>query len=205
MPLARIVIDYQNIHLTGHGNWCPLGDAPHLCLVHPLHFANQVLDQRNLIKRLIAEKEGATHVDATLDAVHVFRGQPSNKNDPNNYRRTQAQQSEWTRDPRVKVVYRPLKYYTDGSVKEKGIDVLVALDVVTLAASADADDAVVVLAAHDTDQEPTLELAHRLAGSRIETAGWRDSRVLRLPGAKLWHTALDETRFKRTFDRKSYT
>lgn len=126
MATAHIVIDYQNIHLTGHGRWCPSSEAPHHCLVHPLFFSRQVLDQRNLIGSLIAARDGRQFEKFELGTVTAYRGQPSNHRDPNNYRRSQAQQSEWTRDARVRVIYRPLKYYSDGDVKEKGIDVLVA-------------------------------------------------------------------------------
>lgn len=199
---AHLVVDYQNIHLTGHGLWCPDAEARHLCLVHPLHYANQVLQQRNLVRRLVAEQADQPFDPATLASVHVFRGQPSNRHDRNGYRRSQAQQSEWTRDPRVKVVYRPLKYYPDGTVKEKGVDVLVALELVKLAATAGSD--VVILAAHDTDQEPALQLAFQLAGNRVETAGWMHSKRLRVPGEPTWHTQLDEGAFIRCRDAKDY-
>ena len=46
------------------------------------------------------------------------------------YRRTQAQKSEWTRDRRVEVNYRTLRYHWERGeriAQEKGIDVLVAL------------------------------------------------------------------------------
>lgn len=204
MAEGHVVIDYQNIHLTAHGLWCAPGDAPHLCLIHPLQFANQIIAQRNLIQRLVAEAQGATYVDLTLAGVHVFRGQPSNKNDPRNYARTQAQRAEWTKDRRVSVTYRPLKYYDDGSVKEKGIDVHVALSLVTQAAQADAKGSVVILAAHDTDQEPALALARQLAGKRVETAGWHGARVLRVTGEQIWHTKLDDQAFQRSIDRKQY-
>lgn len=109
-PKAVVIVDYQNIHLTGHGLWCANGEPPHLCLVHPLYFANQLLQQRNLLRRLTAERDGKDFEPAELECVIAFRGQPSNRHDPVNYRRTQAQRSEWTRDPRSEVRYRTLKY-----------------------------------------------------------------------------------------------
>jgi uncharacterized LabA/DUF88 family protein len=208
VPEAVIVVDYQNIHLTGHGLWCPEGDGPHHCLVHPLHYANQVLQQRNLIRRLVAERDGNSFEEATLAKVLTFRGLPSNEQDPVAYRRSMAQKSEWTRDPRSEVVYRPLKYYKKQGgrteVKEKGIDVLVALELVKCAASR-GDSDVIILAAHDTDQEPALQLAHQLAGERIETTGWMNSKRLRVPGAQVWHTQLEEDAFIRSRDRKDYS
>jgi len=208
MPTAHIVVDYQNIHLTAHDQFCPAGEAPHHCLIHPLHYAHQILGARNLVKRLLAEKGGHEFKPATLGSVTAFRGLPSNLHEPAAYRRSQAQQSEWTRDSRCRVIYRPLKYYkrSNGSfdVKEKGIDVLVALELVQRAASADAEDSVVILAAHDTDQEPALELSNRLAPSRVETSGWQNEKRLAVKGVQMWHTFLDRDRFERCIDRKGY-
>lgn len=204
MPLAHIVIDYQNIHLTAHGHFCANGEPPHLCLIHPLHFANQVLVQRNLIKRLLADRNGGEFEPATLGSVHAFRGQPSNVRDATAYRRTQAQQSEWTRDARVRVTYRTLKYDPKGVAREKGIDVMVALEVIQLAAQANGDQ-IVILAAHDTDQEPALALGHQLIGGRLETAGWDSQKQLRVPGKTFWHTKLQREHFERTIDRRDYT
>lgn len=207
VPEAVIVIDYQNIHLTGHGLWCPEGEAPHHCLIHPLHYANQVLQRRNLIRRLVAERDGQDFEDATLAKVYSFRGLPSNEHDPMAYRRSQAQKAEWTRDPRSEVIYRPLKYYKKPGgrmeVKEKGIDVLVALELVKSAATRKGSD-VIILAAHDTDQEPALQLVYQLVGKYVETAGWMNSKRLRVPGGQTWHTQLEEDSFDRSRDRKVY-
>ncbi|TIE23477.1 NYN domain-containing protein, partial [Legionella pneumophila] len=79
----------------------------------------------------------------------------------------------------------------------------VALKLVTLAAQA-TDDDVVILAAHDTDQEPALELAHQLAGKKVETAGWDGARILRIKGGQKWHTKLHEEHFRRCVDLKHY-
>lgn len=208
MAQAHVVVDYQNVHLTGHGKWCPEGDPAHLCLLHPLQLAQQLVRQRNLIKGLFAEKNGLDFEAVTLASVRSFRGQPSNKHDTKNYRRTQAQQSHWTRDPRSTVVYLPLKYYEYSpgrfDIKEKGIDVLVALELVTRAAQATPDD-VVILFASDTDQEPALELACQLAGKRIETATWHGERRLKASNCATWHTQLDEQHFIAARDLRDYT
>lgn len=103
--------------------------------------------------------------------------------------------------------YRPLKYYDDGAgrveVKEKGIDVLVALELVKVAAALQPGD-VVILASHDTDQEPALELACQLASGQVETTGWMNSKRLRAPGQQIWHTQLDRDAFARCRDQKRY-
>ena len=48
MPDLRtaVIIDYQNVHLTGAGVFEPY-QPPHEHLVHPLHFANQIITCRS--------------------------------------------------------------------------------------------------------------------------------------------------------------
>jgi uncharacterized LabA/DUF88 family protein len=199
-----VVIDYQNIHLTGHGQWCPPGEPAHLCLVHPLYFAQHVVQVRNAVKKLAVEKNGGELDELELIDVRVFRGLPSNRHDPKNYARSLRQQSEWTKDPRCQVTYRTLKYHQeDGRLiaREKGVDVMVALALVIGAASKDYDT--VVLACHDTDIEPALEMSGRL--NSIETAGWMGCKRLTVSGQTFWHTALDQARFKASTDLNDYS
>jgi len=138
---TSIVIDYQNVHLTGHGLFASTAVLPrHETLVDPLLFAGHLLRIRNERQR-----EGMAH--ATLRRVLVFRGLPSPEHDPRGYDRNQAQKAHWERDRRVEVTLRPLKYEYERAVdgwpatdsdgrkivigkKEKGVDVLCALAVV---------------------------------------------------------------------------
>lgn len=229
-----VVIDYQNVHLTGHERFVPNGLAKHESLIHPLHFANQALVTRTHRLAVRAMSRGEQPPAPTrLDRVEVFRGSPSNRHSPTAYRRSQAQRSEWTRDPRVEVQYRTLRYLWDGAEQrhvpsEKGIDVLAALAVVRAADSGVFD--LIVLASHDTDLEPALEAA--IAGPRslapvfkdvkdgaedadpdaeperrtvIETVGWDGCKRLRAGGYEIRHTSLGAGEFVRSRDRKDYT
>ncbi len=104
------------------------------------------------------------------------------------------------------MVYRTLRYPPDWPTKparEKGVDVLVALKVVR--AALDPQFVVVILASHDTDLEPALEIAVGDGQAKIETAGWSGARVLRPSGTRLWHTALAEADMVKTRDRFNYT
>ncbi|WP_409494250.1 hypothetical protein [Amycolatopsis sp. cmx-11-12] len=137
--------------------------------------------------------------------VRVFRGMPSNKHEFFTYGIAQRQRSHWTRDSRVEVTYRSLKYPPDWPgtpAREKGIDVLVGITVVSLALAGTHD--VVVLASHDSDLEPALEMAARTGRSKIETAGWVGGRIPRVDGRRLWHTALSGADFVQVKDRRSY-
>lgn len=170
---VAVVIDYQNIHLTAHDIFCPLGLAKHQSLVHPLHFATQLLAAR----QVAMAARGPDPQQVELGLVDTYRGLPTNKEEPQQYRRSQAQKSEWTRDRRVTVTYRPLRYYGHGGERvgrEKGVDVLVALALCRLVEEASHD--VVILAAHDSDLEPALEQAVQSSNVRsgrvkLETTG----------------------------------
>lgn len=189
-------MDYQNIHLTAHNLFAPYGTPVHEVLIHPLLFAEQMLAER-------AARQGDERMQrAVLTDVYVYRGQPGNKQQPDLYRYTQAQRSEWTRDKRVKVTYRPLRYAPNRPPEEKGVDVLVAINLVRLAQEGRHD--VVVLAAHDTDQEPALEMAADYGRAKVETCGWEGARRLRIPNRHLWHTPVPAARMVASRDRKAY-
>jgi uncharacterized LabA/DUF88 family protein len=163
---TSIVIDYQNMHLTGrdvfaHGTRA--GDV----LLDPGRLARHLIAQRNA-----AQRPGYPHAD--LVRVLVFRGEPSGLVEPEAQANSHAQRQRWLKDPLVHIECRPLKYHyaygSDGRRKidangrpmlkgkqEKGVDVLCALAVVRQARLEDID--LVILASHDTDLIPALEEA----------------------------------------------
>lgn len=194
MKRLAVIIDYQNIHLTARDTFAPHGTPAHETLVHPVKVAEELTARWNELN---------PDEQAELATVHAFRGAPSNKQQPELYRATQRQKSEWTRDRRLQLVYRTLRYTNRPNVppREKGVDVLVALNLVKLAASGDYD--VVVLAAHDTDLEPALEMALADGGATVATGGWLGCKVL-ARNLKLRHLVLDGAAFIRTRDRRQY-
>ena len=192
------------MHLTARGEFTAQGTPTHHSLLHPLHLANQILTARR-------DAMEPNYQQTSLERVEVFRGLPSNNHDSKAYSRSQAQRAEWTRDARVHVTYRPLSYPFERGVqvpREKGVDVLVALKLVELAQTGAYD--VVVLAAHDTDLEPAIEVA--LASEpcksgkvRVETAGWKNCKRLKpSTGRRIWHTSLAEVNYQAARDRKTY-
>jgi uncharacterized LabA/DUF88 family protein len=218
---TTIVIDYQNVHLTGHGLFESTKQLPkHETLVDPLLFANILIKVRNQRQR-----PGMDH--AQLGRVLVYRGQPSSEHDPRDYARSQAQKAHWERDDRVTVTLRPLKYeyvrdatgrpvtevngqrITTGRKQEKGVDVLCALAVVREARSPDTD--LVILASSDSDLAPALDEVRQLGSAKVERFCWYDDTTRR--GQQLrptdrnrpvWNTRLDETDFRASWDRTSY-
>lgn len=198
-----VLIDYQNIHLTAHDLFTPPGTPVRQSLIHPLAFAEKVSEVRAARQRIPEQRI------TRLQSVKVFRGMPSNKREPGLYSAAQRQSAMWSRDPRVEVTYRTLRYPRDWGQpwcadrpREKGIDVLVALELVDQARSGAYD--IVILASHDTDMEPAVERAFKERKARIETAGWEGARHLRPRGRGVWHTALGASDFVKTRDRRDY-
>lgn len=119
-----VIIDYQNVHLTGASLFLP-GRPPEEGLIDPFRFACQLAQARDA---KIADERYKT----TVKRVEVFRGLPIPEDDPDANRRNQAQKAEWERGRHgvVSVTLRPLKYawdYLDGrrvpvraSRREKG-------------------------------------------------------------------------------------
>jgi uncharacterized LabA/DUF88 family protein len=111
-----------------------------------------------------------------LSAVRVYRGLPANKRDPRGYAASRRQAAAWKRagGDRIHVNLRPLQYLAGQPPREKGIDVQLAVDFVTMAARGEFDVGVLVSA--DTDLIPALNAVHDLNGRDQpwpEVAGWR--------------------------------
>jgi uncharacterized LabA/DUF88 family protein len=223
MPDFRtaIVVDYQNVHLTGHGRFKSTRYGPkHEALIDPLHFSNQLLQVRNSRQR-----DGRPN--AVLRTVDVYRGLPNGDHDPDGYARNLAQKAQWERDNRVTVTHRPLRYrymrdgtgrpvrdpvteikIPEGPPTEKGVDVMCALALLRHARRPDID--LVILASLDSDLIPALDEVVAL-GERVETFSWWSpddwSFEMHLSdrSRRIWNTRLGEQEFLRCIDRTDYT
>lgn len=219
---TSVVVDYQNVHLTGHDLFDSTRHLPrHETLIDPLRFATQLLNVRNKRQR------PGVGVEAVLRKVLVYRGQPSADHDAPGYARSQAQKAQWERDRRVQVTLRPLKYRyqraatgrpaTDingvkipvGPPQEKGVDVLCALAAVREASDAATD--LVILATSDSDLAPALDEVRALGTAKIETFCWynQQTRVgYQLHptdrSRRLWNTQLGEAEFRASWDPTIY-
>lgn len=223
MPDLRtaIVVDYQNVHLTGHGRFKSTRHGPkHEALIDPLHFANQLLKVRNARQRDGRPK-------AVLRSVDVYRGLPNGDHDPAAYARNLSQKAQWERDQRVTLTHRPLRYrylrdasgepvrdpvtgikVPEGPATEKGIDVMCALALLRHARRPDID--LVILASLDSDLIPALDEVVTL-GKRVETFSWwsPDDRSFEMrlsdPSKRIWNTRLGEQEFLSCIDPTDYT
>ena len=97
------------------------------------------------------------------------------------------QKASWEQIEQVEVVDRPLQYIKGQPPRQKGVDVAMALDIVTLGSRGEYDCAAVV--STDTDLLPAIEYIKELGSPSIEVACWWSKRLhkrLRLREGWIW-------------------
>ena len=195
MTSVSVFIDYEN---TRFGAREVFGDPQR----DPYTFGHVRPLRLGLLLKQLGEKVDPAR---ELTAVNVYRGRPGPKSGPQAQAGSARQFAAWKSQSLVTVRSRPLRYQpTAWSVgrpaawraEEKGIDVMMALDI-AISARDDAYDVAVVVSA-DTDLAPAIEVALD-AGKRVETAMWwspeHPHRRMKVPGRRLWNHALDARRF----------
>lgn len=207
MPRTRVVVyvDYQNVQYCARDMFWPAVPAPPRTAGHvdPLKLGN-----------LLCRLGQPGDPERVLAGVRVYRGQPIAGRSREKARRFYDRQvSSWRQAPGVEVFTRPLRYHRaknpDGTeywaAREKGVDVLMALDI-SIGARSDLFD-VAIIASADTDLIPALEDALRVS-KRIETAAWgspgNSSGPLRVKGRNLWNHYLNQTHFDLVRDDTDY-
>lgn len=205
MNKAALVIDYQNTHLTAARLFCP-NLPPYKALINPVLYSKQLEFVKN------SNKRDSAIADVKIEYIELCRGLPLAGRDPIANSRNIQQKMNWEKDAllqgvELEVVHRNLKYYADGTVNEKGVDVMCALALVRLASSGEFDT--VILASRDTDLCPALEVAHRMGKCRIEAAKWvdnadRSSWGSLKPDFRLWTNQLYRDDFTASRDTRDY-
>lgn len=193
MATAHLFIDYQNVHFTAWECFTTYGTPVWQSLINPGKFAD-VIKTARLAKHFD---------DVDITEIHVFRGLPSRRHEPTQHARVQRQASNWTRDRRVKMHLRPLRYPRDWPTEpsqEKGVDVALAIGVVQASLEGHADT--LIVATRDTDIVPALDLVQ--AGSvSLELANWKGQSALVLT-PKARGVTLDDSAYRRSRDTASY-
>ncbi len=150
-----------------------------------------------------------------LQEVKVYRGLAGSKSGPQAQAASSRQFTAWKSQSLVTVRSRPLRYrptaWSMGQprawrAEEKGIDVMMALDI-AIGARDDTYD-VAVVASADSDLVPAIEVALE-AGKRVETAMWWSPeapyRRMKVSNWRLWNHALDIEQFARVCDDTDYS
>lgn len=201
MTRVAVFVDYQNTYMglrQAHG-WTS----------RPAQ-VGQVFPRR--LGVLLCDRGRAVDPHRQLEYVKVFRGEPSAKYDKKGQSACQRQVRFWGVQTAVEPITRPLKYYekewdargrpTAWDVKEKGIDVLIALGMVLGARNDEFDTAVLMSA--DSDLAPAVD-AVRSLGKRCEVGAWHGPvRRNRLPGSA-WCHWLTEADYRLVADPTDYT
>lgn len=204
MPAHRVTvfIDYQNVyHLARAAFGHESNPDKNIGHVHPL-----------LVGELLCDLGRSEFADRQLAGVRVYQGLPDSRSGADLVRFTSRQLAGWERSEDVVVKTRPLAYYETTSkgrakwrAQEKGVDVMLAVDLVDMART-DAYDTAVVFSA-DTDLLPALEASVEI-GKRVETATWLgpyDNRgPLRIKQRNLWNHYLDLAYFELVRDETDY-
>ena len=141
--------------------------------------------------QLIATRGGPSGATCALEAVRVYSGSPDGRRDPRTYASHRRQTSSW-QAAGATVITRPLRYpasWPTEPAQEKGIDVALAIDFVTLAIRGAYD--VGVIMSTDSDLRPALEFVrgHDPGRLHVAVAAWAApgrSQQLRLPGTSVW-------------------
>ncbi|MFL6078039.1 MAG: NYN domain-containing protein [Mycobacteriales bacterium] len=194
-PRVHLFIDYQNVHLSAHERFAPLGTPFQQTQIHPALFADVVAARRTL-----------AGLSGEPAEIHVFRGLPSPRKQPRIAAVAQAQAVEWSQDERVRMNLRALRYPRDWPrtpAQEKGVDVWLVCEFFEHAVEQRAD--VLILASCDSDLLPVLEKVRTRGKVRIEVVTWdKCSRLRFTDGASLWCTYLDAADFARSIDPRQY-
>jgi uncharacterized LabA/DUF88 family protein len=168
MTRVAVYIDYQNVYMRARA-----------CFGHGGERASfgQVVPRR--VGDLLVERGHSVDAARLLSAIHIARGMPAAGRSPTAYAAANRQVSAWQSQELVTVTTRPLQYVRRGvdtsgapvfDVREKGVDVLVALGMLLGGARDEFDTAVLFSA--DTDLIRAIE-AVRSIGKRCEVAAWR--------------------------------
>lgn len=143
---------------------------------------------------LVARREGRV-----LHSVHVFRGRPNRHIDPRGHSANVKQSEGWARNG-VITHLRNLRYLADdpqpSDGEEKGIDVELAVTLVSMALREKVEVDVAIIVSSDTDLVPAVFEALEHSEIHIEVAGWHNGtwgQKLKVSGRQLWCHWLDET------------
>lgn len=181
MPSERLVLflDAQNFYNGARRVFFSTSDPHFYGQIKPVELGNLICSR------------SLPGVQRDLAQTRIYTGRPDATKEPKTYAAHMKQCNAWTKAG-AKVIPRMLRYPRDWPVskaQEKGIDVALAIDFVSLAVDNEYD--VGVIASTDSDLRPALEFVSRQCGPRcrIEVVAWTSPRTksrLSIPGSAIW-------------------
>ena len=195
-PLKLVLfIDGQNAYRGARDSFFPGGGPAIYGQFNPLRLGE-----------LIAARGGPGGTVGVLADVRVYTGRPDPRLAPRTYDAHMKQCAAWEADG-VNVTWRPLRYpprRTGLPPQEKGIDVALCIDFVTMAIDGLYD--VGVIMSTDTDLLPALDFTrNRYAGVRhVAVAAWDGRRRLASPSGNIWCNWLSRADYDAVADSTDY-
>jgi uncharacterized LabA/DUF88 family protein len=160
-----IFIDYQNVFKVAN-NYFLGQNSPAKFEIAMHKIALKVIEYKKHVRE--------------LKQIRIYTGIPSKFKQPKSHALASKRIESWKLDPLVKVITRPVsypvgwpKFHKPGeNPREKGIDVKLAIDFVTMAIRGEYD--IGILFSVDTDLKPALEFVlSDDVSARAEVAAWR--------------------------------
>jgi len=180
LPADRVIvfIDAQNVYRGARRAFGSDNDPRVVGQVDPVKLAQILCDLHPTQTRKLVQ-------------VRIYTGRPDATKDPRTYGAHMRQSASWEQSGAT-VIARPLRYQGGGlPPQEKGVDVALAVDLVTLAV--DHAYGVGIVFSGDTDLKPALEYVaeHCASHCKIEVAAWktpgqRFQSRLQIDSRRLW-------------------
>lgn len=195
-PLRLVLfIDAQNVYRGARSSFFPGGGPSAYGQFNPTRLGE-----------LIAARGGPGGSVCVLTDVRIYTGRPDPRLDPKTYAAHIKQCARWEADG-VSLIWRPLRYpprRTGLPPQEKGIDVALCVDFVTMAIDGLYDVGVII--STDTDLQPALDFTrHRYAGVRhVAVAAWDGRRRLSSPNGNIWCHWLSRADYDAVADPTDY-
>lgn len=195
-----VFIDYQNLYNDARRAFHERIDPAVCGQIDPMRLG------RLLASRIPHGANGARG----LKEVRVYRGRPDSTKEPRTYGAHMRQCASWDAAG-VTVIPRPLRYPGDwprSRPEEKGIDVQIAVDIVSMALHREFD--IAILASTDTDLRPPLEVFSTLPlddGATIEVAAYKSpvfKKALRISGQHIWCHFIEAGDYRTLRDNRDY-
>ncbi|MGH8835720.1 MAG: NYN domain-containing protein [Actinomycetes bacterium] len=200
-----VFLDWQNVYMGARETFCTLA-APHWeGQVNPVQLAQHLTDD--------------SPYDRTLNQVRIYRGRPDAAVDTKGYAACLRQAGIWEQSALVKTIMRTLRYprgwptahATGTRPQEKGIDVALAVDFVTMAVRREYD--IGILMSTDTDLKPALEFVAELTRARgsprAEVSAWsapgQYNRRLSISSRNLYCHWVSEHIYSQVSDHTNYS
>ncbi|MDQ2743321.1 MAG: NYN domain-containing protein [Chloroflexota bacterium] len=196
-----VFLDYQNLYMSARETFYPPrqpGDPP-------LPWIEGQFDPLKLAQRIVAR--ALTTNPRHMKQVRIYRGEPRFGVASKAFNK---QVLSWKQSPLVEVVSRPVRRQPSGKTEEKGIDVRLTVDFISMAITRQYD--IGILMSEDTDLVPAIEAALALppaTGVICEVAAWKPmngyARRLNVPGTSLWCHFMSEADYRTVADPTDYT